>query len=244
MLHSVIHNNSRFGGQVVELPSEQLHTLIIADDHPLFRTALKQTLNSLFPHNNIQEAQDITSLQHCVEQNTQADLVLLDLHMPGAHGFSGLIHLTAHYPQIPVIVVSAHETPEIIQRAMDHGAAGFLPKSSPTENIAEAIQKVLEGQLWLPPGIDLQKTQSNQEELKTANILSTLTPQQFRVATLLAQGLLNKQIAYELNVKEATIKAHITEIFKKLGVHSRTQAVLAIGQLDVQPPGGTEFTPH
>ncbi|MBL4828107.1 MAG: response regulator transcription factor [Spongiibacteraceae bacterium] len=212
-------------------------TIIIADDHPLFRNALKQTIANTLDNADIVEAHDIVSLQSCVEKHPQTDLILLDLHMPGAHGFSGIIHLNAHHPQIPVIIVSAHESSEIIRRALDHGVAGFLPKSSPLENISSAVEKVLAGGRWLPLDFDPDALGSSDEERSVANILSTLTPQQFRVATMLAQGLLNKQIAYELNVTEATVKAHITEIFRKFGVQSRTQAVLAMSRLDVQAPG-------
>tara|TARA_R110000868_G_scaffold159_3_gene1770 strand:- start:164292 stop:164954 length:663 start_codon:yes stop_codon:yes gene_type:complete len=210
-------------------------TIIIADDHPLFRSALKTAITGQLPLYNIVEAQDIDSLQASVETTPDVVLILLDIQMPGAHGFSGLIHLSAYHPTIPVIVVSAHETPEIIARAMSHGAAGFLPKSSPLESIGGAIHAVLEGQLWLPDDFDESVLSQCDEELKVASVISTLTPKQFRVATMLAQGLLNKQIAYELNITEATVKAHVTEIFRKLGVNSRTQAVLAISQLDVHP---------
>jgi len=220
---------------------ESAPTIIVADDHPLFREALSQAISTNLPDMSIEHAHDIASLQHCVEHCPNAILILLDLHMPGAHGFSGLIHLSAHHPEIPVVVVSAHESDNIIRRAMDHGASGFLPKSSSMEKITEAINQVLAGDLCFPVGFDSSSAGSSEEEMGIANILSTLTPQQYRVATMIAQGLLNKQVAYELNVTEATIKAHATEIFRKLGVHNRTQAVLAISQLDVQPPGGEEL---
>jgi len=220
---------------------ESAPTIIVADDHPLFREALSQAINTSMQGVTIEHAHDIVSLQHCVEHCPHASLILLDLHMPGAHGFSGLIHLSAHHPEIPVVVVSAHESDNIIRRSMDHGASGFLPKSSSMEKITEAINQVLAGDLCFPAGFDSNSVGSSAEELDIANILSTLTPQQYRVATMIAQGLLNKQVAYELNVTEATIKAHATEIFRKLGVHSRTQAVLAISQLDVQPPGSKDL---
>lgn len=209
-------------------------SFLIADDHPLFRTALRQTLSSLFPNCEILEAEDIKSLQHLMDSDIAPSLILLDLHMPGAHGFSGLIYLTAHFPQIPVVLVSAHDTPEVVHRALDHGAAGFLSKSSQPETIASAISAVMQGNIWKPEGFDSSTGGSSDEEKSIAVAIANLTPQQFRVANMLVQGLLNKQIAYELNVTEATVKAHVTEIFRKLGVHSRTQAVLAISQLDVQ----------
>lgn len=216
------------------MPGDDQLKFLIADDHPLFRGALRQAIADVFQHCSIVEAEDIDSLQCQMETNPLPCLVLLDLHMPGAHGFSGLIFLNAHFPQVPVIMVSAHDSPEIIHRALDHGAAGFLPKSSHPDVIANAISSVLAGNLWKPEGYDSTATGSSSEEQNIAAVMASLTPQQFRVASMLAQGLLNKQIAYELNVTEATVKAHLTEIFRKLGVHSRTQAVLAISHLDVQ----------
>ncbi|WP_373083473.1 response regulator [Zhongshania sp.] len=208
---------------------------IIADDHPLFRTALKASLAQSFLDCAVIEVASIAELQTFLSTDTNSDLILLDLHMPDAQGFSGLIHLQAHYPEIPVLVISASETTEVMCRAIDHGAAGFLPKSSQAETISLAITAVLGGARWLPEGVQFQ-TGQNSKEQKMASDIASLTPQQFRVASLLVQGLLNKQIAYELDVTEATIKAHVTEIFRKLGVHSRTQAALAFSQLDVSPP--------
>ena len=159
--------------------------------------------------------------------------------MPGAEGFSALIFLIAHYSHIPVMIVSAHEEPEIMRRAMDHGANGFLPKSASPEQISEAIETVLQGGLWAPKDI-ANNTGAADEELNTADALASFTPQQFRVANMVTQGLLNKQIAYELDVTEATIKAHMTEIFRKLGVHSRTQVAVALNQLAVTPSQSLE----
>ena len=209
-------------------------TIIIADDHPLFRMALSGTLKDIAPHAEILESEDLSSLQTCVEENDHADLILLDLHMPGADGFSALIFLVAHYVHIPVIVVSAHEEPDIMRRALDYGASGFLPKSSSPEQMKQALDTVLKGGIWAPEGLSQQRMVGNNEQ-SVADSLALLTPQQFRVASMVSQGLLNKQIAYELNVTEATIKAHMTEIFKKLGVHSRTQVALTLSQLSITP---------
>lgn len=216
-------------------------TVIVADDHPLFSSALSQAVNNSLDPVNIETAFDIASLQSCVEKQPLTELILLDLQMPGAHGFSGLIYLSANHPEIPVIVVSAHASSHIIRRAMDHGASGYLPKSSSIQEITDAIGQVLAGNLWLPSSYDTNTEANISEEMNIADTLSTFTPQQFRVATILAQGLPNKQIAYELNVTEATIKAHITEIFRKLGVHSRTEAVLTIRKLDVLPSGDNQL---
>ena len=211
--------------------------ILIADDHPLFRSALRQAVSAAVDRVQIFEACDIDSLQRQLQKEPDIALLLLDLHMPGAHGYSGLIFVQSQYPALPVIVVSAHETPEIMRRAIDHGANGFLPKSSNPDTIAGAIRQVLAGELWLPAGIGNAGGGISAEEQGIADALTRLTPQQFRVASMLGQGLLNKQIAYELDITEATVKAHMTTIFRKLSVRSRTQAVLALAQLDVTAPG-------
>lgn len=211
--------------------------IIIADDHPLFRAALKQAVVQAVPGVETYEADTLTAVQETVDEHADADLVLLDIHMPGAQGFSGLVFLRGQHPGIPVVVVSGSEDVSVMKRAMDYGASGFIPKSAPLETISDAIRAVLEGEEWLPQeiseGLDADVTEEDQ---KFAAAIASLTPQQFRVLTMLTEGLLNKQIAYELNVSEATIKAHVTAILRKLGVHSRTQAVIAAQRLGVEPP--------
>lgn len=214
--------------------------IIIADDHPLFRTALKGILSADMPNADFHEAEDLFSLQNCVESHQHADLILLDLHMPGAEGFSSLIFLNAHYPNMPIIIVSAHEESDVMRRAIDHGASGFLPKSSSASDIIQAIETVLSGGVWLPQHVSDDYGIAD-EELSAADAITSLTPKQFRVAALVSQGLLNKQIAFELGVTEATVKAHMTEIFRKLGVHSRTQVVMMFSQLALNPLNNSEL---
>lgn len=212
----------------------QASSIIIADDHPLFRTALKGTLLTQIADVSIIEASDLASLQTCVEENDNTDLILLDLHMPGVEGFSSIIFLNANYPNIPIIVISAHEETDIIRRSIDHGANGFLPKSSSAEQIYQAIDEVLKGGIWMPAHVS-EHPAIEDEEMNAADAIASLTPKQFSVGTMVSQGLLNKQIAYELNITEATVKAHMTEIFRKLGVSSRTQVVMTFGQLAINP---------
>ncbi|GGK72793.1 LuxR C-terminal-related transcriptional regulator [Amphritea balenae] len=210
--------------------------IIIADDHPLFRAALKQAVTQAVPGVEIVESDSLEAVQAAVDNHSDADLVLLDLHMPGTNGFTGLVFLRGQNPGIPVVVVSGSEEPYVMKRALDYGASGFIPKSSPLDVIADAISAVLEGEEWLPQEIADSLDDVTEEDQKFANDLASLTPQQFRVLTMLTEGLLNKQIAYELNVSEATIKAHVTAILRKLGVHSRTQAVIQAQRLGVEPP--------
>lgn len=211
--------------------------IIIADDHPLFRAALKQAVMQAVPGVTILEADTLAAVQETAEAHGDADLVLLDIHMPGAQGFSGLVFMRGQHPGIPVVVVSGSEEPNVMKRAIDYGASGFIPKSAPLDVISEAITAVLQGEEWLPQEIsETLDDLVTEEDQKFAEALASLTPQQFRVLTMLTEGLLNKQIAYELSVSEATIKAHVTAILRKLGVHSRTQAVIAAQRLGVEPP--------
>lgn len=208
--------------------------IIIADDHPLFRGALKQALarplgeDELPP--TILEAGDFRDAVDLVSQNTDADLVLLDLSMPGTSGFSGLVSLRSQYAGIPVVIVSATDDPVSIRRAMELGASGFIPKSSAMDIIREAVASVMAGNVWTPPNLDLG-TESDPDVADLIEQLSSLTPQQARVLTMLGEGLLNKQIAYELSVSEATIKAHVSAVLQKLGVDSRTQAVIRLSKI-------------
>lgn len=214
----------------------QADKVIVADDHPLFRTAIKEALQESQGETNFLEANSFESLQSLVDDNQDVDLVLLDLHMPGVSGFAGLVYLCKRYPSVPVVIISANEDPVVIQRALDHGAAGFIPKSSDIKTITNAIEDILMGEIWAP---ELPKSTSagrNLSELELADRMAQLTPQQFKVLMSVAQGLLNKQIAYDMGISEATVKAHVTAIMNKLGVSNRTQAVLAASRLNVLVP--------
>ena len=210
--------------------------ILIVDDHPLFRHALIQAVRYSLPQAQISETAAVNEFYERLDNGPEPDLVLLDLNLPGASGFSALVHVRAQYPLIPILVVSAHEETSIIQRAIAHGAMGYIPKSAHPSLIGEAIRHVLEGEIWLPPNFppNMNFDPRAADETALAERIQSLTPQQFRVLMMVAEGLLNKQIAYELDVSEATIKAHVTAIFRKLGVQNRTQAVLAIIALNIE----------
>jgi DNA-binding NarL/FixJ family response regulator len=204
--------------------------LVIADDHPLFRDALRQAVASVIPSAKIDEAGSFEDLTALLERDAEVDLILLDLTMPGISGFSGLIYLRAQYPAIPVVVVSASDDVETIRRSVDFGASGFIPKRFGVDTLRDAILRIMDGDVWIPSDVDLSSA-ADPEMTRLRDRLVTLTPQQVRVLMMLSQGLLNKQIAYELGVSEATIKAHVSAILQKLGVESRTQAVIAAAKI-------------
>lgn len=204
------------------------YRILIADDHPLFRTALREAMAGEIA--DISEAGSFDAASKTLEADSAFDLVLLDLTMPGVSGFSGLMYLRAQYPALPVVVCSANEDPTTIRRCMDFGASGFIPKTLGVEEMRGAVRAVLAGGAWSPPEVDLNGPDDGSAKL--AARLGTLTPQQVRVLMMLSQGLLNKQIAYELGVSEATVKAHVSAILAKLGVESRTQAVIAASKIE------------
>jgi DNA-binding NarL/FixJ family response regulator len=215
----------------VHLSEAEFHHLLIADDHPLFRGALREAVNGLFARAEIGEAGTFEEVTEQLERGGDVDLILLDLSMPGVRGFSGLMYLRAQYPGLPIVVVSANDDPAVIRRCMEFGASGFIPKRLGVEALRQAIARVLKGEVWTPPDVDLASDTDDETAAMIAR-LSSLTPQQVRVLMMLSEGLLNKQIAYELGVSEATVKAHVSAILQKLGVESRTQAVIAAGKIE------------
>ena len=215
----------------IPLSEAQSYHLVIADDHPLFRGALREAVTGLFGRAEVAEAGTFEEVSELLEHGGDIDLILLDLRMPGVRGFSGLMYLRAQYPSLPIVVVSATDDPAVIRRCIDFGASGFIPKTLGIEALRQAIARVLQGEVWTPPDVDLTR-QSDGEITAMIARLSTLTPQQVRVLMMLSGGLLNKQIAYELGVSEATVKAHVSAILQKLGVESRTQAVIAAGRIE------------
>jgi DNA-binding NarL/FixJ family response regulator len=213
------------------LDEESAFRVLIADDHPLMVGGLRQAVLAAAPDAEIAVAHDFDSMVAALDASPETDLILLDLTMPGVRGFSGLLFLRSARPSIPVIVVSGNEERAVIRHCMEFGAAGFIPKTNSLDTMRGAIAKVLEGGRWTPPDFDPSPA-PNGESSAMARRLASLTPQQIRVLMMLSQGLLNKQIAYELGVSEATVKAHVSAILQKLGVESRTQAVILATKIE------------
>ena len=209
---------------------DSTYTIIIADDHPLFRNALFQSVHMAISGANLLEADSLDALLALLKKEDEPDLLLLDLKMPGANGMSGLIQLRAEYPDLPIVVISASEDASVVTQVKSHGAFGFIPKSSDMRELVSALNQVLNGAPFFPEGL----ITNNAACSDLAEKIATLTPQQYKVLGMLSDGLLNKQIAYELNVSEATIKAHMTAIFRKLDVKNRTQAVILLQQMETE----------
>ncbi|MDQ3205797.1 MAG: response regulator transcription factor [Pseudomonadota bacterium] len=213
-------------------------SLLIADDHPMFRAALRQAAADAVDGTEIREAGTLQCVLDTLEREPGIDLVLLDLHMPGNHGLAGLAAIRAQHPGVAVVVVSANDDPRVVRRALDHGAAGYLPKSSGMDELRDAIRAVLACEQWLPSALRaaVARTRSSTHDADLAARLASLSPQQFRVLTLVAEGLLNKQIADRLDVQERTVKAHLSAIFERLGVRNRTQAGVVLRELELTDP--------
>lgn len=204
-------------------------TVLIADDHPLFRSALKQALGSCLEQTDTLEAENVEQLFQQVDKHPTLELVFLDLHMPGNDGFTALSQLQNHHPDIQVVMVSSDDAPEIMQKAIDFGAVAFIPKSADLSLIASAVDTVLDGEIWLPD--DFEGTAKPSGHAKLAQQLAKLTPQQYIVLSRIADGQLNKQIAFDLDIKETTVKKHVSAILEKLEVSNRTMAGMVFQQL-------------
>lgn len=204
---------------------------LIVDDHPLFREALQSVIHRDWPDAEIREAGSIEMAEQLLGGGLSVDLALLDLSMPDVRGFDGLLRLRTAFPRLPIVVVSGLEDARIVREALSYGVAGFIPKSVRRDELGRAIGEVMAGSVYVPSGLQpAEPADPGRSDLVVK--LKTLTPQQIRVLKMLRQGLLNKQIAFELNVGETTVKAHVSEILRKLGVYSRTQAVIEAARID------------
>lgn len=205
----------------------------VADDHPLFRNAMLEVIKQNYPDSSVKESVDLDSTIRDLELNDETDLLLLDLRMPGSQDLFGLIMVREKFPSIPVAIISAIEELDTINRAIGHGACGYIPKSCSPQTIYSAIDEMLHGGRWIPEEFRGSITPVDTEEKDLAAKIATLTPQQYKVLCYLREGWLNKQIGFEMGVTEATIKAHISGIFRKLGISNRTQAVIMLSKMSL-----------
>ena len=222
----------------VDPSMEPAYNILIADDHPLFREAISSVIASGFEGSAIIETDDLDSALDITRENDDLDLILLDLNMPGMHGLNGLITLRNEAPTIPVVIVSAEEDKQVVLQAITYGACGFITKSSPRAQMTEAIQQILNGNVYLPSDIIRTGKESNTRRSRNEDnpispeLLNSLTRRQLLVLERMSKGESNKQIAYNLNIAETTVKAHVSAILRKLGVHNRVQAILSASDVD------------
>ncbi|WVV46912.1 response regulator transcription factor [Pseudomonas sp. NA13] len=213
-----------------------MYKILIADDHPLFREAIHNVISDGFPGSEVMETADLDSALALTAEHDDLDLILLDLNMPGMHGLNGLINLRNEAPTIPVVIVSAEQDKQVVLQAITYGAVGFITKSSPRSQMTDAIEQILNGNVYLPP--DIIRTQSpmgrrlNETPAFPPELLQALTRKQLLVLERMTKGESNKQIAYTLDIAETTVKAHVSAILRKLNVHNRVQAILSAGDID------------
>ena len=207
--------------------------ILVADDHPLFREAISGALAAYLENAEILEAGSLDAAVVKLNENEGIQLILLDLNMPGGEYFNGLITLVENYPNIPIAVISGTDSVEVVAQVMSLGANGFIPKTSPTKDVAHAITEIIQGNKWLPEGMEEELDKVDDELKLLLQRFRELTPKQIQVLSYLRSGLMNKQIAHEMNVTEATIKAHISAILRKLEINTRTQAVLLMDKLQL-----------
>ncbi|MBD9414377.1 response regulator transcription factor [Pseudomonas sp. PDM16] len=213
-----------------------MYKILIADDHPLFREAIHNVISDGFPGSAVMETADLDSTLELTQDHDDLDLILLDLNMPGMHGLNGLINLRNEAPTVPVVIVSAEQDKQIVLQAITYGAVGFITKSSPRAQMTDAIEQILNGNVYLPS--DIIRTQKNpsrrshEEPSIPPELLQALTRKQLLVLERMTKGESNKQIAYNLDIAETTVKAHVSAILRKLNVHNRVQAILSASDID------------
>ncbi|MDE3738696.1 MULTISPECIES: response regulator transcription factor [Pseudomonas] len=213
-----------------------MYKILIADDHPLFREAIHNVISDGFPESEVMETADLDSALALTQEHDDLDLILLDLNMPGMHGLNGLINLRNEAPTVPVVIVSAEQDKQVVLQAITYGAVGFITKSSPRAQMTDAIEQILNGNVYLPSDIIRTQKTSPRRHHEDAGIppelLQALTRKQLLVLERMTKGESNKQIAYNLDIAETTVKAHVSAILRKLNVHNRVQAILSASDID------------
>ncbi|HCJ64216.1 MAG TPA: DNA-binding response regulator [Alcanivorax sp.] len=216
-----------------------MYQVLIADDHPLFREAIARVIDDGFPGSTLLEASDLDSALAVAGRHDDLDLVLLDLNMPGMQGLGGLVRLRNLFPTLPAVIVSAEEEKRVILQTITYGAVGFITKSTPRKQMIQALEQVLAGSIYLPAdiiragsGAGEESTVARREPEDLSDVLATLTRKQLQVFERMSRGDSNKVIAYQLNIAESTVKAHVSAILRKLGATNRVQAILSAGDID------------
>jgi DNA-binding NarL/FixJ family response regulator len=208
--------------------------MLVADDHPLFREALQGAISTSFQDVTFVESDSLTSSLSALRKHRNVSIILLDLTMPGCDHFYGLLRLKQSFPDIPIAIISASETLDVISQSMEFGAQAFIPKTTATPELIKALEHTLAGNKWLPEGVEEQLGSVDSNTVEVAHQVRVLTPKQFQVLKHVKQGMMNKEIAETLCVTEATVKAHIGTLFKRLNVRSRAQIIVAVEKLQLE----------
>lgn len=210
--------------------------IILVDDHPLFREALRSTIRLGLPHARIEEADSIGAAKAVLAERPGIDVIVLDLSMKGVTGFDGMMSLRIRFPRIPILVCSGLEEGRIVREALRLGAAGFVPKSATRATYMEALDSIMRGSIYVPDLAQVHEPEASETADASARI-AALTPAQMNVLSMIKRGKLNKQIAFELGIGDSMVKAHVSEIMRKLGVRNRTQVALCASALDFDRVG-------
>lgn len=207
-----------------------IKSVLVIDDHPLYCDALASTLEKLFETTKVRKATSLTEGLKMCGSRFRPDLVMLDLKLPDVTGLSGFLKVKDRIPDVPVLVISAESSEETIGALIAAGAAGFITKDASHKLLHQALMDVREGRRFLPPGYTpcAQPSKLEFTAQQVAHKIADLTPQQNRIMKLICAGKPNKQIAYEMSLAEATVKAHITALLRRLGVNNRTQAAILV----------------
>jgi DNA-binding NarL/FixJ family response regulator len=221
-------------------PQQQVASVLIVDDHPLYGDALAAAISVVFPGCVVQQSASLSEALARLEDGFSPSMVIFDLKLPDVSGISGFIAMREKLPDVPILVISALTSHELVRKLMDEGAAGFLPKETSTQELRHVIARVSTGKKYLPrayaEGTPCAADRPDDEH----PALAALTPQQKKIMALICAGKANKQIAYELSLAEATVKAHITGLLGRLGVRNRTQAAVLVKNVIAGEAGDPE----
>lgn len=220
----------------LSVSSLSIKSALVIDDHPLYCDALATTMESIFNTRRIRTATTLGEALHQLRMRFSPDLVILDLNLPDASGLSGFLKIKEKMPDVPVIVISAITTEGVVQSVISAGAAGFIPKETGRQVFQEAMTDIWNGKTYVPPGYAMpaRSKESDRSVETISRKIAHLSQQQTRILGLICEGMPNKLIAYEMQLAEATVKAHITALLRRLGVHNRTQAAMLVREVSIR----------
>ncbi len=213
-----------------------MRSALVIDDHPLYCDALASMMETVFNMRRVRKAASLGDAMQLLRSRFSPDLVMLDLNLPDVSGLSGFMKIKDKAPDVPVVVISAFTSDEVVQSVISAGAAGFIPKDAARETLREAMMDIWDGKIYLPAGYKAPAKQSEADPAigDISRKIAGLSQQQARILSLICKGKPNKLIAFEMQLAEATVKAHITALLRRLGVQNRTQAALLVREVSIR----------